>query len=54
MCHQNVCIMEAVGILLIGVLFGKLLVSNATSLGVLLEYVEVVGSQLVCLNQELP
>ena len=51
MCHQNVYVVEAVSILLIDVLLGKLHVSNATSLGILLEYVEVVGSQLVCLNQ---
>ena len=29
----------------------RLHVSNAINLGILLEYVEVVGSQLVCLNQ---
>ena len=48
---QNVYVVEAVSILLIGVNLGKLHVSNAINLGILLEYVEVVGSQLVCLNQ---
>ena len=36
--------MEAVSILLIGVNLGKLHVSNAINLGILLEYVEVVGA----------